>query len=186
MLLTPRHYARRSFYTGVVMNDSKMTPGELRATWSLGTVFFLRMLGMFMVPPVLATYGMALQDASEALIDLTIGIYGLAQAIFQVPSGLLSDRIGRKSLVVGGLPILVLGSITAAPTDSIWGIILSRTPQGSGVITTTVMALLSDLTHEQNRIKAITSIGVSLGVTFAIAMVLGPIVTHQPDLHALF
>ena len=78
------------------MNDYKMTPGERRATWGLGTVFSLRMLGMFMVLPVLTTYGMALQGANEALIGIAIGIYGLTQAVFQIPFGLLSDRIGRK------------------------------------------------------------------------------------------
>ncbi|ONG05825.1 hypothetical protein BXT92_20905 [Klebsiella pneumoniae] len=168
------------------MNDNKMTPGELRATWGLGTVFSLRMLGMFMVLPVLTTYGMALQGASEALIGLAIGIYGLAQAVFQIPFGLLSDRIGRKPLIVGGLLIFVLGSVIAALTDSIWGIILGRALQGSGAIAAAVMALLSDLTREQNRTKAMAFIGVSFGVTFAIAMVLGPIVTHQLGLHALF
>ena len=75
------------------MNDYKMTPGERRATWGLGTVFSLRMLGMFMVLPVLTTYGMALQGASEALIGIAIGIYGLTQAVFQIPFGLLSDRM---------------------------------------------------------------------------------------------
>ena len=87
------------------MNDYKMTPGERRATWGLGTVFSLRMLGMFMVLPVLTTYGMALQGASEALIGIAIGIYGLTQAVFQIPFGLLSDRIGRKPLIVGGLAV---------------------------------------------------------------------------------
>lgn len=168
------------------MNDFKMTPGELRATWGLGTVFSLRMLGMFMVLPVLTTYGMALQGASEALIGLAIGIYGLAQAIFQIPFGLLSDRIGRKPLIVGGLLVFVLGSIIAALSDSIWGIILGRALQGSGAIAAAVMALLSDLTREQNRTKAMAFIGVSFGVTFAIAMVLGPIITHRLGLHALF
>ena len=94
------------------MNDNKMTPGELRATWGLGTVFSLRMLGMFMVLPVLTTYGMALQGASEALIGLAIGIYGLAQALFQIPFGLLSDRIGRKPLIVGGLLIFVVAALS--------------------------------------------------------------------------
>lgn len=168
------------------MNDFKMTPGELRATWGLGTVFSLRMLGMFMVLPVLTTYGMALQGASEALIGLAIGIYGLAQAVFQVPFGLLSDRIGRKPLIVGGLAIFVVGSIIAALSDSIWGIILGRALQGSGAIAAAVMALLSDLTREQNRTKAMAFIGVSFGVTFAIAMVAGPIITHKLGLHALF
>ena len=168
------------------MNDFKMTPGELRATWGLGTVFSLRMLGMFMVLPVLTTYGMALQGASEALIGLAIGIYGLAQAVFQVPFGLLSDRIGRKPLIVGGLVIFVIGSVIAALSDSIWGIILGRALQGSGAIAAAVMALLSDLTREQNRTKAMAFIGVSFGVTFAIAMVAGPVITHKFGLHALF
>ena len=168
------------------MNDYKMTPGELRATWGLGTVFSLRMLGMFMVLPVLTTYGMALQGASEALIGLAIGIYGLAQAVFQIPFGLLSDRVGRKPLIVGGLLVFVLGSVIAALSHSIWGIILGRALQGSGAIAAAVMALLSDLTREQNRTKAMAFIGVSFGVTFAIAMVLGPIITHKLGLHALF
>lgn len=168
------------------MNDNKMTPVELRATWGLGTVFSLRMLGMFMVLPVLTTYGMALQGASEALIGLAIGIYGLAQAVFQIPFGLLSDKIGRKPLIVGGLLIFVLGSVIAASTTSIWGVILGRALQGSGAIAAAVMALLSDLTREQNRTKAMAFIGISFGITFAIAMVLGPIVTHALGLHALF
>lgn len=168
------------------MNDNKMTPVELRATWGLGTVFSLRMLGMFMVLPVLTTYGMALQGASETLIGLAIGIYGLAQAIFQIPFGLLSDRIGRKPLIVSGLLLFVLGSVIAACSDSIWGIILGRALQGSGAIAAAVMALLSDLTREQNRTKAMAFIGISFGVTFAIAMVLGPIITHALGLHALF
>jgi MFS family permease len=153
------------FLVEVVMNDYKMTPGELRATWGLGTVFSLRMLGMFMVLPVLTTYGMALQGASEALIGLAIGIYGLAQAVFQIPFGLLSDRVGRKPLIVGGLLVFVLGSIIAALSHSIWGIILGRALQGSGAIAAAVMALLSDLTREQNRTKAMAFIGVSFGVT---------------------
>jgi MFS family permease len=174
------------FSSEVVMNDYKMTPVELRATWGLGTVFSLRMLGMFMVLPVLTTYGMALQGASEALIGLAIGIYGLAQAVFQIPFGLLSDRIGRKPLIIGGLMIFVLGSVVAALSDSIWGVILGRALQGSGAIAAAVMALLSDLTREQNRTKAMAFIGVSFGVTFAIAMVLGPIITHALGLNALF
>ncbi|KNC95314.1 MFS transporter [Trabulsiella odontotermitis] len=168
------------------MNDFKMTPVELRATWGLGTVFSMRMLGMFMVLPVLTTYGMALQGASQALIGLAIGIYGLMQAIFQIPFGLLSDRIGRKPLIIGGLVIFAFGSIIAALSHSIWGVILGRALQGSGAIAAAVMALLSDLTREQNRTKAMAFIGVSFGITFAIAMVLGPIITNALGLNALF
>ncbi|NGX87848.1 MFS transporter [Rahnella sp. Lac-M11] len=168
------------------MNDNQMTPQESRATWGLGTVFSLRMLGMFMVLPVLTTYGMKLSGASEALIGIAIGIYGLAQAVFQIPFGLLSDRVGRKPLIVFGLVIFCIGSIVAASTESISGVIIGRALQGSGAIAAAVMALLSDLTREQNRTKAMAFIGISFGITFAIAMVLGPIITHAWGLHALF
>ncbi|MFD3245501.1 MFS transporter [Rahnella aquatilis] len=168
------------------MNDNQMTPQESRATWGLGTVFSLRMLGMFMVLPVLTTYGMKLSGASETLIGIAIGIYGLAQAVFQIPFGLLSDRVGRKPLIIFGLVIFCIGSIVAASTESIWGVIIGRALQGSGAIAAAVMALLSDLTREQNRTKAMAFIGISFGITFAIAMVLGPIITHAWGLHALF
>lgn len=168
------------------MNDNKMTSLELRATWGLGIVFSLRMLGMFMVLPVITTYGMALNGASEALIGIAIGIYGFTQAIFQIPFGLISDRIGRKPLIVFGLLVFTLGSIIAALSDSIWGIILGRALQGSGAIAAAVMALLSDLTREQNRTKAMALIGISFGITFAIAMLLGPMITDAFGLHTLF
>jgi MFS family permease len=168
------------------MNDNQMTSEERRATWGLGAVFSLRMLGMFMVLPVLTTYGMALQGATQALIGIAIGVYGLAQALFQIPFGLLSDKVGRRPLIVGGLLVFALGSIVAATSDSIWGIILGRALQGSGAIAAAVMALLSDLTREQNRTKAMAFIGVSFGITFAIAMVLGPVITHALGLSALF
>lgn len=167
-------------------NDNKMLPEELRATWGLGLVFSLRMLGMFMVLPVLTTYGMALSGATKPLIGIAIGIYGLSQAIFQIPFGLISDRIGRKPLIVGGLLVFAIGSVVAAMSDSIWGIILGRALQGAGAIAAAVMALLSDLTREQNRTKAMAFIGVSFGLTFALAMVLGPIITHALGLSALF
>ena len=151
------------------MNDFTMTRGERRATWALGSVFSLRMLGMFMVLPVLTTYGMSLAGASEALIGLAIGIYGMTQALFQIPFGLLSDKVGRKPLIVGGLLMFALGSVIAALSDAIWGVIVGRALQGCGAISAAVMALLSDLTREQNRTKAMAFIGVSFGITFAIA-----------------
>lgn len=168
------------------MNDNKMTALELRSTWGLGTVFSLRMLGMFMVLPVLTTYGMALSGATPTLIGVAIGIYGLTQAIFQIPFGLISDRIGRIPLIVIGLAIFAIGSVIAALSDSIWGIIIGRALQGAGAIASVLMALLTDLTREQNRTKAMAFIGVSFGITFAISMVLGPIITNAWGLHTLF
>lgn len=168
------------------MNDNIMTATEKRATWGLGTVFALRMLGMFMVLPVLATYGLQLHGANAFLIGLAIGIYGFTQAIFQIPLGLISDKVGRKPLIILGLLVFLIGSIIAAMAESIWGIILGRALQGSGAIAAAIMALLSDLTREQNRTKAMALIGVSIGITFAVAMILGPIVVGAYGLPMLF
>lgn len=168
------------------MNDNKMTPIERKATWGLGTVFSLRMLGMFMVLPVLTTYGLQLQHATESLIGLAIGIYGLTQALFQIPFGFFSDKFGRKPMIVFGLIVFIIGSLIAALSDSIYGIIIGRALQGAGAISAAVMALLSDLTREQNRTKAMAFIGISFGVTFALALVLGPILTNIFGLNGLF
>ncbi len=168
------------------MHDERMTAFELRATWGLGLLFALRMLGMFMVLPVLTTYGSQLSGATPALIGMAIGIYGLAQALCQIPLGFLSDRWGRLPIIVTGLLLFALGSGVAALSDSIWGILAGRALQGAGAISAAVMALLSDLTREQHRTKAMAVIGMSFGVTFAIAMVSGPILARHFGLSFLF
>ncbi|PLK58395.1 MFS transporter [Candidatus Palibaumannia cicadellinicola] len=163
-----------------------MTNIELRAIWGLGAVLTLRILGIFMVLPVLTTYGMRLQGANESLIGLAIGIYGLVQSIFQIPCGLVSDRLGCKPLIISGLLIFTLGSIIAALTNSIWGIIIGRALQGTGPITAAVMAMLSDLTREKNHTKAMAFIGISFTIAFATAIVLGPIITNAIGFSGLF
>ncbi|MXP51374.1 MFS transporter [Pantoea sp. SoEX] len=168
------------------MKDRKLNTTELRTSVGLGMVFSLRMLGMFMVLPVLTTYGMLLQNANKTLIGIAIGIYGLTQAIFQIPFGLMSDRIGRKPVILFGLFLLLLGSLIAANSNSIWYLIIGRACQGSGAISAAIMALLSDLTREQNLSKVTAYIGINFGITFAIAIIMSPIVTHAFGLHSLF
>jgi MFS family permease len=167
-------------------HSERMSGGETRAAGGLALVFAFRMLGMFMVLPVLATYGMDLAGASPALIGLAIGAYGLTQAFLQIPFGIISDRIGRRPVIYFGLIIFALGSVLAASADSIWGIIAGRILQGAGAISAAVMALLSDLTREQHRTKAMAMIGMTIGLSFAIAMVVGPILTSAFGLSGLF
>jgi len=167
-------------------HSERMSSGETRAASGLALVFAFRMLGMFMVLPVLATYGMDLAGATPALIGLAIGAYGLTQAFLQIPFGVISDRIGRRPVIYGGLVIFAIGSVVAAQADSIWGVIAGRILQGAGAISAAVMALLSDLTREQNRTKAMAMIGMSIGVSFAVAMVVGPLLTSAFGLHGLF
>ncbi|WP_145130289.1 MFS transporter [Pseudomonas sp. URMO17WK12:I11] len=167
-------------------HNERMSGNETRAAGGLALVFAFRMLGMFMVLPVLATYGMDLAGATPALIGLAIGAYGLTQAVLQIPFGMISDRIGRRPVIYLGLIVFALGSVLAAQADSIWGIIAGRILQGAGAISAAVMALLSDLTREQHRTKAMAMIGMSIGLSFAVAMVVGPLLTSAFGLSGLF
>ncbi|TDO10479.1 MULTISPECIES: MFS transporter [Halomonas] len=147
---------------------------ERRAIIGLAGLYASRMLGLFMVLPVLALYADELKGATPLLVGLALGIYGLTQALLQIPFGLLSDRLGRKPVIAGGLALFLVGSVVAASADSIGGVILGRCLQGSGAVAAAIMALLADQTREQVRTAAMASIGLSIGVAFAVAMVLGP------------
>lgn len=156
------------------LDQEKMTPIEKRVAMSLSAIFASRMLGLFMILPVFAIYAEELDGFSPTLAGLAIGIYGLTQAIFQIPMGLLSDRIGRKPVIIGGLIIFAIGSIVAAESNTIIGVIIGRALQGSGAIASAIMALAADLTREEHRIKVMASIGMSIGLSFALALVFGP------------
>jgi len=144
------------------------------------------MLGLFMVLPLLALYAADLPATTPALIGLALGVYGLTQALLQIPFGWLSDRIGRKPVIISGLLLFALGSVVAGMADSIQGIILGRTLQGAGAIASTVMALVADLTREEQRTKAMALVGMSIGLSFAVALVLGPAVAAVGGLSAVF
>ncbi|RQW79811.1 MAG: MFS transporter [Methylococcus sp.] len=163
-----------------------MTRLEWRASLSLAAIYMLRMLGMFLILPVFSVLARDLPDATPVLVGLAISAYGLTQAVFQIPFGFWSDRFGRKPVITAGLLLFVLGSALAAMSDSIHGIILGRALQGAGAVAAVVMALAADLTREEHRTKAMALIGISIGISFAVSMVLGPVLSQWMGLKGLF
>ncbi|MGR9035440.1 MAG: MFS transporter, partial [Gammaproteobacteria bacterium] len=163
-----------------------MTALEKRALGSLSIVYAIRMFGLFLIMPVLSLYAEELDGAKPSLIGLAIGIYGITQALLQIPFGLLSDRFGRKRIIILGLLLFFGGSIVAASSTTIYGVIAGRALQGSGAIAAAVMALVADLTQEVHRTKAMALIGASIGVSFGIAIAAGPVIADFIGIHGLF
>ncbi len=166
--------------------SEQMTATERRAAFWLAGVFSLRMLGLFMILPVFALYAEHLRGNTPALAGLAIGIYGFSQALFQIPFGFLSDHYGRKRIIYIGLLIFAAGSMVAALADSIYGVILGRALQGGGAVSAAVMALAADLTREEHRIKVMATIGVTIGLSFAASMILGPVLNSWIGVPGIF
>ena len=139
-----------------------------------------------MVLPVLALATADYPDFTPLMLGMTLGAYGLTQAILQIPLGLLSDRIGRHPVIIGGLLMFIAGSVVAALADTMAGLVFGRALQGTGAIASTLMALVADLTVEQNRSKAMAAIGGSIGFSFMLAMMLGPVLTANFGLSGVF
>jgi MFS family permease len=167
-------------------DSSSLAPHERRAAVSLAGIYALRMLGLFLILPVFALYAEELPGVTPLLVGLAVGAYGLTQALLQIPFGLLSDRIGRKPVIVGGLLIFAAGSVVAATADDIYLVILGRALQGSGAIAAAVMALAADLSREEVRMRVMATIGISIGVAFMASLVLGPVLNHWVGVPGIF
>ena len=168
------------------MNSVSMSAAELKAALSLASVFFLRMLPLFMILPVLSLSENTYMYATPQLLGLALGIYGLTQASLQIPFGMLSDRWGRKPIIVLGLIIFGIGSLIAATADSVNGLLIGRALQGAGAVAAALMALAADLTRKECRTKAMAYIGISIGAAFSIAFILGPILYAYIGIKGLF
>lgn len=158
---------------------------EASVSLLLSAVFGLRMLGLFMLLPVLMVYADTLEESTPVLMGLAMGAYGITQALWQIPAGLLSNRIGRKPVIIIGFGIFFLGGLIAAFSGSMYGIIAGRFVQGGGA-GAAITALLSDLTREQSRTRVMAMVGRSIGIAFCIAVVLGPLITRIMGLGGLF
>ncbi|WP_266160210.1 MFS transporter [Dyella silvatica] len=165
---------------------SQLSRLERRSALTLACVISLRLFGLFLIMPVFSLYAQSLPDATPLLIGMALGIYGLGQVLLQIPLGLLSDRIGRKPAISLGLAVFAIGGLVAACSHSLLGIVIGRALQGMGAVAGAGIALAADLTEEQNRNKVMGIIGVSIGVAFLLALILGPPLEAIGGLSGLF
>lgn len=173
--------------TSLDIPNDKMTPVEMRATLSLASIYGLRMFGMFSILPIFAIYASTLPDKpSSLMIGIALGAYGLTQALFQLPFGMASDKFGRKPMIYLGLAIFAVGSMVAALAMNVEGIIVGRAIQGAGAVSAVVTALLADLTRDENRTKAMATIGGTIGVAFALSLVGGPLLNQWIGVPGIF
>lgn len=163
-----------------------MTRPERYATLSLAGIYALRMLGLFMILPVLSLFAQQLHGSTPALLGLAMSIYGLPQVLLQIPFGLMSDRVGRKKVIIFGLLLFLLGSVIAGLSTSIYGVLVGRALQGAGAISSAIMALVADLTQEVHRTKAMATIGISIGLSFGVGIVAGPILSTFGGVQTVF
>lgn len=167
--------------------SARMTPTEIRASTSLASIFALRMLGMFLILPVFSVHAKTLPGGESAtLVGLAMGIYGLTQSFGQIPFGAASDKYGRKRVIIIGLLLFALGSfIAAAATDIVW-VIVGRAIQGAGAISAAVTAFIADATREEHRTKAMAMVGGSIGLTFALSLIISPVMYRWIGMSGIF
>lgn len=173
--------------TSASSSSTAMSPAERRSSFSLALIFALRMLGLFLVLPVFALEAHKYPGGDDpALVGLAMGVYGLTQALFQLPLGMASDRFGRKKVIVLGLLVFAAGSLVAGMAGNLHTLLLGRALQGAGAVSAAVTALLADQTRDEVRTKAMALVGASIGLMFALALVLSPLLVVHIGLSGLF
>ena len=167
-------------------SGAALLPAERRAVLYLAAIYATRLLGLFLLLPVLALHAGSLPGGTPLLAGLAVGAYGLTQAIMQIPFGAWSDRFGRRPLIVIGLILHVVGSAMGAVAGSAWSLIAARTVQGLGAVSGPVMALLADLTRPASRTRAMFAIGISIGASFVVSLVAGPLLAGAIGVSGVF
>ncbi len=167
-------------------SGAALLPAERRAVASLAAIYAVRLLGLFLLLPVLALHAGSLPGGTPLLAGLAVGAYGLTQAVMQIPFGVWSDRVGRKPLIVVGLLLHVAGSALGAVASSAAALVTARVVQGLGAVSGPVTAFLADLTRPESRTRAMFAIGISIGASFVLSLVAGPLLAAAIGVAGVF
>lgn len=157
-----------------------------KKVFPLSSILFLRFLGLFLVLPVLSVYALDLEGATPFLVGVIVGGYALTQALFQLPFGSISDKIGRKPTILFGLIIFLIGSLICAYSTDIYMLMVGRFLQGAGAIGAVVTAMIADLVEEKTRGHAMAIMGGFIAMSFALAMALGPVLASSFGISTIF
>lgn len=152
----------------------------------LSLIISFRFFGLFIVLPVLSVYALSLPGSTPAIVGIVVGGFALTQMIFQVPFGMMSDMLGRKGTIITGLLLFAIGSILCALANDILTLLLGRFMQGAGAIAAVISAMISDLVKEEERPKAMAIMGGFIALSFALAMVVGPVIGGLAGIGSLF
>ena len=173
--------------TGTSSAPLRLTRQERTASMTLGAVFALRLLGIFLILPVFSVWAQTLEGGTDAfMVGMALGIYGLTQAVLQIPFGAASDRFGRKPVIVTGLLIFIAGSLLAYSADNITTLLIARAIQGAGAVSAAVTAMISDSVREQLLTRAMAFVGASIGVSFTFSLVISPILADSIGVPGIF
>lgn len=173
--------------TGTSPAPLRLTRQERTASMTLGAVFALRLLGIFLILPVFSVWAQTLEGGTDAfMVGMALGIYGLTQAVLQIPFGAASDRFGRKPVIVTGLLIFIAGSLLAYSADNITTLLIARAIQGAGAVSAAVTAMISDSVRDQLLTRAMAFVGASIGVSFTFSLVISPILADSIGVPGIF
>lgn len=164
-----------------------LNPQERKASVLLALLFSTRMLGLFLLTPIFAVAAQSIPGGNNATkVGIALGAYGLTQAIMQIPLGMASDKWGRRPVIMGGMLLFVLGGVVSALAQSVDGIIVGRVLQGLGAISAAITAWVADATRPEVRTRAMAMVGSAIGLSFAVSLVLSPVLVGQFGLSGLF
>lgn len=168
------------------MKNKVFSRKELLFLITISLALGIRQMAMTMVMPFISTYSNTLSYSNATLAGVALGVFGLTQAIFQIPFGIWSDKIGNKPVLLIGLMQVTVGLVIAFFAKSIYMLIFSRALQGSGAILATGYSWVTGSVDSEKRPRALSILGIIVGFAAAASFALGPLAHKYLSVKQMF